>query len=164
MIVDTSVLVALLLREPDAPVLTRLMSTAQARRLSSASYVELGAVIDGRRDPALSGALDAILRVLHTEVVSFTVEQARIARAAYQQFGRGSGHPAQLNMGDCFAYALARDLGEPLLFKGRDFALTDIEIALEPDPRKRLSEVVAAYMAGATPPGASTGGPLAAGA
>ena len=119
MIVDTSVVVALLLSEPDAPVLTRLMSTAPTRRLSSASYVELGAVIDGRRDPALSGALDAILRVLHIEVVPFTVEQARIARVAYQQFGRGSGHPAQLNMGDCFAYALARDLGEPLLFKGR---------------------------------------------
>lgn len=147
MIIDTSVVVALLLREPDAPVLTRLLSTAQTRRLSSASYVELGAVIDGRRDPALSGALDAILRVLHIEVVPFTVEQARIARVAYQQFGRGSGHAASLNMGDCFAYALARDLGEPLLFKGGDFALTDIELVVEPIRSRRLSEVVAAYVA-----------------
>ena len=73
----------------------------------------------------------------------FTVEQARIARVAYQQFGRGSGHPARLNMGDCFAYALARDLGEPLLFKGGDFALTDIEIIVEPVRSRRLSEVVA---------------------
>jgi ribonuclease VapC len=81
--------------------------------------------------------------------VPFTVEQARIARIAYQQFGRGSGHPAQLNMGDCFAYALARDLGEPLLFKGDDFALTDIELVIEPVRSRRLSEVVAAYVAGA---------------
>jgi ribonuclease VapC len=145
MIVDTSILVALLLREPDAPVLARLMSTAPARRISSASYVELGAVIDGRRDPALSGALDAKLRLLHIEVVPFTVEQARIARVAYQQFGRGSGHPARLNLGDCFAYALARDLGEPLLFKGTDFALTDIELVTEPVRERRLSELVARY-------------------
>jgi ribonuclease VapC len=147
MIIDTSILVALLLREPDAPVLTRLMSTAPTRRLSSANYVELGAVIDGRRDPALSGALDAKLRLLHIEVVPFTVQQAQIARLAYQQFGRGSGHPASLNMGDCFAYALARDLDEPLLFKGGDFASTDIELVVEPIRSRRLSEVVAAYTA-----------------
>ena len=147
MIVDTPILVALLLREPDAPVLTRLMSTAPAGRLSSANYVELSAVVDGRRDPVTSGAVDSVLRALHIEVVPFTVEQARIARVAYQQFGRGSGHPARLNMGDCFAYALARDLGEPLLFKGGDFALTDIELVVEPVRSRRLSEVVAAYTA-----------------
>ena len=79
------------------------------------------------------------------EVVPFTVHQAQIAREAYQRFGRGSGHPARLNMGDCFSYALARDLGEPLLFKGRDFALTDIELIVEPIRSRRLSEVLAAY-------------------
>jgi ribonuclease VapC len=73
------------------------------------------------------------------------VEQARIARAAYRRFGRGSGHPARLNLGDCFAYALARDLGEPLVFKGADFALTDIELVTEPVREKRLSAVVARY-------------------
>jgi ribonuclease VapC len=148
MIIDTSALVALLVSDPDAPGILRLMAGAPARRLSSASYVELAAVIDGRRDATLSGALDAKLRNLGIELVPFTVEQARIARIAYQQFGRGSGHPARLNMGDCFAYALARDLGEPLLFKGGDFALTDIELVVEPVRSRRLSEVVAAYAAG----------------
>jgi ribonuclease VapC len=147
MIVDTSVLVALLLREPDAAFLGETMAHAAVRRLSAASYVELAAVIDGRRDPALSGALDVAIRRLGIEISPLTPGQAQLARRAYQQFGRGSGHPARLNMGDCFAYALARDLGEPLLFKGRDFALTDIELVTEQDPRRRLSEVVAAYSA-----------------
>ena len=147
MIIDPSVLVAVLLREPDARALAEAMRLAAARRLSSASYVELAAVIDGRRDPVLSGALDATIRKSGIEVVPFTVEQARLAREAYQRFGRGSGHPARLNMGDCFAYALARDLGEPLLFKGQDFALTDIELVTEPVKSRRLSEVVAAYAA-----------------
>jgi ribonuclease VapC len=147
-IIDTSVVVAMLLREPEAQALADLMSRAPRRRLSSATYVELSAVVDGRRDPALSGALDAILAASRIEIVDFTVHQSRLARDAYQRFGRGSGHPARLNMGDCFAYALARDLGEPLLFKGRDFALTDIELVTEPDHRKRLSERIAAYAAG----------------
>jgi ribonuclease VapC len=146
-IIDTSVLVALILREPEAIAYVVEMAAAPVRRLSAASYVELAAVIDGRRDPVLSNALDASVRASQIEVVPFTVEQARIARTAYQQFGRGSGHPARLNMGDCFAYALARDLGEPLLFKGGDFALTDIELVVEPVRSKRLSEVVAAYTA-----------------
>jgi ribonuclease VapC len=145
MIVDTSVLVALLLREPEAALLGQTMAHAAARRLSAASYVELSAVIDGKRDPALSGALDVAIRRLGIEVVPFTPGQGQLARTAYQQFGRGSGHPARLNMGDCFVYALAKDLREPLLFTGRDFALTDIELVVEPDPRKRLSEVIATY-------------------
>ena len=104
-------------------------------------------MIDGRRDPVLSNALETSIRASDIEVMPFTVGQARIARVAYQQFGRGSGHPARLNMGGCFAYALARDLGEPLLFKGGDFALTDIELVIEPVKSRRLSEVVAAYTA-----------------
>jgi len=146
-IVDTSVLVALLTREPEAPAFGRLIATAPVVRLSAASYVELAAVIDGHRDPVLSGALDSTIRASSIEVVPFTPAQARIARIAYQQFGRGSGHPARLNMGDCFSYALARDLGEPLLFKGAYFALTDIELVIEPVKGKRLSEVIAAYQA-----------------
>ncbi len=148
MIIDTSVVVAILRREPDGPAFATLMASAPIRRLSAASYVELGAVVDGRRNPVTSGAVDGALRALRIDVVPFTVEQARIARVAYQQFGRGSGHPARLNMGDCFAYALARDLGEPLLFKGGDFALTDIELVIEPARSRRLSEVVAAYATG----------------
>lgn len=147
MIVDTSALVAVLLDEPDGPAIARAMSTAPACRISAATYLELAIVVDSRRDAALSGAIDALLRRGRIEVVPFTSAQARIARTAYQQFGRGSGHPAQLNMGDCFAYALARDLGESLLFKGRDFALTDIELVTEPVRERRLSEVLASYVA-----------------
>ncbi len=148
MIIDPSALAAILLGEPDAGFFADTIAAAPHRRISAASYVELAAVLDGRRNPVLSGALDAILASSHIEIAPFTVAQALIARDAYQRFGRGSGHPARLNMGDCFAYALARDLGEPLLFKGRDFALTDIELVTEPDRRNRLSEVVAAYLGG----------------
>ncbi len=148
MIIDPSVLVAILTREPEARAFSRLIADAPARRMSAAGYVELAAVIDGRQDPVLSGALDGVIRATGIEIVPFTSIQARIARAAYQQFGRGSGHPAQLNMGDCFSYALARDLSEPLLFKGGDFALTDIELITEPVRSRRLSEVLAAYAAG----------------
>ena len=145
MIVDTSALVALLRDEPEAAAFARLLREAPRRLLSAASYVELAAVVDGRGDPVLSGVLDAWLAAWGIEVEPLTVEQARIARTAYQQFGRGSGHPARLNLGDCFAYALARNAGEPLLFKGADFALTDIELVTEPVRGKRLSEVVAHY-------------------
>ncbi len=145
MIVDTSVLVALLRDEPEAAALARLLRAADRRRLCAASYVELAAVVDGRGDAVVSGALDAWLTAWRIEVEPLTVAQARLARTAYQRFGRGSGHPARLNLGDCFAYALARDLGEPLLFKGEDFALTDIEVVTEPLRVRRLSEAVARY-------------------
>jgi ribonuclease VapC len=144
-IIDPSVLVAVILREPDARAFARAIRAAPARRLSAPGYVELAAVVDGRRDPVLSGAIDELLGAWRIEVVPFTVHQAQIAREAYQRFGRGSGHPARLNMGDCFSYALARDLGEPLLFKGSDFALTDIELIVEPIRSRRLSEILAAY-------------------
>jgi ribonuclease VapC len=147
-IIDTSALVAILLREPEAPKLLELMAAAPVRRLSAASYVELAAVIDGRHDPALSGPLDTKLRSLKIELTSFTPTQAHLARSAYQMFGRDSGHPARLNMGDCFAYALSRELGEPLLFKGRDFALTDLELVNEPVRERRLSEILAAFTSG----------------
>lgn len=146
MIVDTSVIVALMEDEPEAGLFRRRLATTRPLRMSAATYVELAAVVDGRRDPVRSGQLDRLLARTEIEIVPFTPEQARLAREAYRSFGRGSGHPAQLNMGDCFAYALARDLGEPLLFKGQDFALTDIELVTEPDPRRRLSEELAAYL------------------
>jgi ribonuclease VapC len=147
-IIDTSALVAIILAEPEAVVLSKVIAAHPIRRMSAASYLELAAVIDGRGDAVLSGMLETSIRTSGIEIVPFTATQARLARIAYQQFGRGSGHPARLNMGDCFAYALARDLGEPLLFKGRDFALTDIELVTEPVRERRLSEVLAAYTAG----------------
>jgi len=144
-IVDTSAIVAMLRAEPDANALSKALRGAAVLRLSAASYVELAVVIDGLGDPVLSGGLDAVLTAYRIRIEPLTESQARIARAAYQRFGRGSGHPARLNMGDCFAYALARDLDEPLLFKGDDFKLTDIEVVIEPIKERRLSEIVAGY-------------------
>ncbi len=131
--------------EPDAAALSKALSGAAVRRLSAANYVELSVVIDALGDPVISGGLDAVLTAYRIQIEPLTESQARIARAAYQRFGKGSGHPARLNMGDCFAYALARDLNEPLLFKGADFAQTDIEIVIEPIKERRLSELVASY-------------------
>jgi ribonuclease VapC len=144
-IIDPSALVAILTNEPEARSFTRAIKMAAVRRVSAASYVEAAAVIDGRQDPFLSSALDRLISIMKIEVVAFSARQALIAREAYQRFGRSSGHPARLNMGDCFSYALARDFGEALLFKGADFALTDIELLVEPVKSRRLSEVIAAY-------------------
>ncbi len=145
MIVDTSVIVAMFRKEPEALAFARLIDAAPVARISAATYVELAVVIDGSRDPVASSALDPFLEDSRFLIEPVTETQARIARTAYQRFGKGSGHPARLNLGDCFAYALARDLGEPLLFKGEDFKLTDIELVIEPIKHKRLSEVVANY-------------------
>lgn len=145
MIVDTSVIVAILRREPEAAAFEKMLATTPVVRMSAATYVELGIVIDSARDPIRSSALDAAIAAARIRLESVTDSQARLARVAHQQFGRGSGHPARLNMGDCFAYALARELEEPLLFKGDDFKLTDIEVVIEPTKNKRLSEVIANY-------------------
>lgn len=150
MIIDTSAIVAVLRGEQGAKAYAAMIESAPIARISAATYVELGVVIDGFGDPVMSGSLDPFLVSMVVVVEALTASQARIARAAYQRFGKGSGHPARLNMGDCFAYALARDLGEPLLFKGNDFALTDIEVIIEPTRHKRLSEIVAGYEASAS--------------
>ena len=145
MIVDTSAIIAVLREEPSAEVYARLIATAPVARISAGTYVELGIVIDGTRNPVVSGTVDRFLEESRIVIEPLTASQARIARTAYQHFGKGSGHQARLNMGDCYAYALARDLGEPLLFKGDDFTLTDIELVIEPIKHRRLSEVVASY-------------------
>jgi ribonuclease VapC len=146
-IVDTSALVAMIREESDATRYSDAIRRAHDRRLSAANYVELAAVVDGTNDPVASGILDEVLRTYRIEIEPLTERQARIAREAYRRFGRGSGHPARLNLGDCFAYALARDLGEPLLFKGDDFRETDIEVVIEPIRERRLSEILASYRA-----------------
>jgi ribonuclease VapC len=128
-IVDTSALIAILRNEPEAAACARAIEGAGARRISAASYVEAAAVIDGSRDPIASRRFDDLIREAELVIEPVTPAQARIARDAYRDFGRGSGHPARLNFGDCFAYALAKDLGEPLLFKGDDFVHTDIVCA-----------------------------------
>ena len=130
MIVDSSAIVAIAVDESDADALVRAISYATSRRLSAATYVESGIVLDGRRDALLSRTLDELLTQLEITIEPVTAHQALIAREAYRDFGRGSGHPARLNFGDCFAYALAKDTGEELLFKGDDFIHTDIRPAL----------------------------------
>ncbi len=129
MIVDSSALIAILRDEEDAPHFARaLADRAVPRRLSAANYVETAAVIDGSRDPIASRRLDELISKAGLVIESVTPEQARIARQAYRDYGKGTPHPAQLNFGDCFAYALAVAVGEPLLFKGGDFGKTDVGV------------------------------------
>ncbi len=125
MIIDTSAIVAILRQEPEARRFAEAIEAASARRISAATYVEIGAVIDGGRDPVASRLVDEFIATAGIVVEPVTVAQAMIAREAYRDFGKGSGHAAGLNFGDCFAYALAKVTGEPLLFKGDDFSHTD---------------------------------------
>ena len=127
MIVDTSAIIAVLRAEEDAPRFARaLAAKGEPKRLSAANFLEAAAVIDGARDAIASRRLDDLIARAGIGIEPVTEEQARIARAAYRDFGKGSGHPAGLNFGDCFAYALAKATGEALLFKGEDFSKTDI--------------------------------------
>ncbi len=130
MIVDSSALVAILRDEPDAARYTTAIESASECRISAATFLETAIVIDRARDPIASRRLDDLTREAQIVIEPVTAEQAHIARQAYRDYGRGSGHPARLNFGDCFAYALARARGEPLLFKGDDFRRTDIQPAL----------------------------------
>jgi ribonuclease VapC len=101
-----------------------------SRRISAANFVEAALVIDASRDPIASRRFDEFFKEANISVEPVTLEQARLAREAYRDFGKASGHPAKLNFGDCFAYALAKAEGEPLLFKGDHFIHTDISSAL----------------------------------
>jgi len=131
MIVDTSAIVAILRDEPDARSFAKAIADARIRRVSAANYVEAAAVIDGSRNPIASRRFDDFFREASFTVEAVTFEQAQIAREAYKDFGKGSGHAAQLNFGDCFAYALAKAMSEPILFKGEDFKHTDLASVLE---------------------------------
>lgn len=130
MIIDSSAIVAILLAEPERAAFLAAIQQDAAPAMSAASYLEVGMVVDGRGNPVLSRQYDALLEALGVEVVDATAQQARLARAAHRDFGRGSGHPARLNFGDCLSYAAAIDRGEPLLFKGDDFVHTDVTPAL----------------------------------
>ncbi len=128
MIVDTSAVIAVLRNEPDAVDIGEAMRQASVLRMSAVTYVEAGVVTDGNKNPVLSRRFDDLLRDVRMQIEEVTCQQAKIARQAYRDFGKGR-HKAALNFGDCFAYALAKDLDEPLLFKGSDFRHTDIEAA-----------------------------------
>ena len=131
MIVDTSAIVAILRDESDAESFANAIADATIRRVSAVNYVEAAAVIDGSRDPIASRRFDDFFRQASFIVEVVTINHARIAREAYRDFGKGSGHRAQLNFGDCFSYALAKEKNEPILFKGQDFKYTDLTSVLE---------------------------------
>jgi ribonuclease VapC len=124
MVVDTSALVAILLLEPDAQTYADAIAEANATVISATSYVELS-IIALSRGTRGRAEVQATLADALIEIVPVTIDQAHIAADAYERYGRGR-HPAALNFGDCFSYALAKDRNEPLLFKGEDFALTDV--------------------------------------
>ena len=128
MIVDTSAVLAILFNEPDAERCASAIASATSRRMSVATLVEASIVLESRGGPASGYELDAFLEEAGIELEPVTATQAQAARRAWRRFGRGN-HPAGLNFGDCFVYALAEATREPLLFRGRDFELTDIEVA-----------------------------------
>jgi ribonuclease VapC len=125
MVLDTSAVVALLLNEPEADDIEVSLDDDPVRLLSAASMVEAAIVVEARLGPQGGREFDLLLHKAAIEVVPVTADQAEIARDAWRRFGRGR-HGAGLNFGDCFAYALSVSSGEPLLFKGEDFAKTDI--------------------------------------
>jgi ribonuclease VapC len=143
-IIDTSALVAVLRDEPDAEAYLEAIRSTVSRRLSAGSYLELGIVIDRPSDPISSRRLDDVLSRMLITIEPVTASQARTAREAYRDFGKGR-HRAGLNFGDCFSYALARELNEPLLFKGDAFVHTDIPLVGRPSDRHRLNEALARY-------------------
>ena len=121
MIIDSSAIVAILRGEPEAGPFLAIIKDQSDVVMSAGNYLETGVVIDWDQDPALSAGLDPLLDQLGIAIAPVTPEHAKIARQAYRDFGRGSGHAARLNFGDCFAYALAMERGEELLYKGNDF-------------------------------------------
>ena len=128
MVADTSALIAYLRAEPMAERVEAALLGARRVLISAATLVEASIVAESLDEAHGRHHLDSMLQRLQAEVVPVTPEQADVARYAYRQFGKGR-HPARLNFGDCFSYALARVAGEPLLFVGDDFGRTDVEVA-----------------------------------
>ena len=128
MIVDTSAVLTVLFDESDAERFTRAIAEAPHCRMSVANFLEAALVVEGRAGMAGGHELDLFIERAAIELVPVLVEHVQAARRAWQRFGKGN-HPAGLNFGDCFAYALSEVTGEPLLYKGEDFALTDVESA-----------------------------------
>lgn len=131
MVIDTSAILAILLGEPEAPAFVQAIATDPKRLLSAVSSLEAAIVIGSRKGSAGSRELDLLIHAAEIVTVAFDADQGRLARGAYEKFGKGY-HPAGLNLGDCCSYALAASTGEPLLFKGDDFSRTDVTPALAP--------------------------------
>ena len=131
MIIDTSAVLSILFGEVDATRFEQAIAAGWPRRMSAVTLLEAAMVVEGWGGAAAGQALDDVLEKASVELVAVTAEHAITARRAWRRFGKGN-HPAALNFGDCFAYALAEMTGEPLLFKGSDFARTDVRVALPP--------------------------------
>jgi ribonuclease VapC len=127
MVVDTSALLAIFLAEPERKRFLQLIVEERAKLISAANVFETGIVLEARRGEAAGREFDLFMVRANLEVISVDAEQIDIARSAWRRYGKGR-HPAGLNFGDCFAYALAKSSGEPLLAKGADFIQTDIEL------------------------------------
>jgi ribonuclease VapC len=130
-IVDSSAIIAILQDEPEADLFYTALNDADSCRMSAGTYVELFVVVDAQRSPLLSRRVEDLLALFRVQIEPVTAAQARLAREAFKDFGKGI-HKAGLNYGDLFAYALARERDEPLLFKGNDFPHTDITPAIVP--------------------------------
>jgi ribonuclease VapC len=130
MIIDSSALIAILRNEPEAQIFAELIERAATVRISAATLFEASMVADKFGVPKLSARFDETVEQAKIIIEPFTATQARIARETYRNYGKGSGHPANLNFGDCFSFALAREKREPILFKGDDFGHTDLRSAL----------------------------------
>ncbi len=129
MIIDSSAILAVLFDEPDAAIYASAIASASSCRISAASYVETSVVVESQSPAAGGRQFDTFMRRAGITIEPVTEEQALLARQAYADYGKGR-HPAGLNFGDCFSYALAKAFREPLLFKGNDFSRTDVEAAL----------------------------------
>ena len=128
MILDTSALVAILFGEPEAEHFSRLILDADVCRISVVNHLELSIVLDRQARPEAARQAEAFMRAASIVVEPVTLHQGTLARQAFFDFGRGH-HRAKLNFGDCFAYALAKAMDEPLLFKGNEFSKTDVSVA-----------------------------------
>jgi ribonuclease VapC len=128
MVIDTSAIAAILFDEPERARMNRLIEADPVRLLSAVTRVEATCVIEGRKHEEGRRRLDRFLELTGAQVVPVSASQAELACEAFRRFGKGR-HPAGLNIGDCFTYALAKESGEKLLFKGEDFAATDVVAA-----------------------------------
>lgn len=133
-VVDTSAVLAIFLQEPEAPRVARVLAASGTPRMSAANLLEAAIVLKAKKQIDAKDAekwLDLFVSTALLQIEPVTLEQVATARAAHTSYGKGTGHPAALNFGDCFAYALARTLRTPLLYVGNDFSRTDIDSALE---------------------------------
>jgi ribonuclease VapC len=130
MIVDSSALVAIIRSESDFEIYVSALQKSALNKIAASTYLEVCMVLVGNRSEEAKGIVSDVLRKFEISIIDFTAEMAHVALAAFMQYGKGQGHRAQLNYGDCMSYAVAKVEAMPLLFKGEDFRYTDVESAI----------------------------------